>query len=284
LEYKEFGKSKFKVSAIGMGTYYDVMSIIGSKTVRYYRGKGEKTAALRKGIEMGINLIDTAEIYCTEDLVGDAVKNFKRDELFIATKVWPSHLRYDDLLAAADRSLKKLRCSYIDLYQIHWPSSRVPITETMKAMEKLIDEGKVRYVGVSNFSLPQMIEAQEALSKYDLVSSQVEYNLLVRDVEKGLLQYCNNNDIAILAYRPIAHGALSKPRGSLRKEMEAISKEHGGKSPAQIALNWLLSRSRMIFPIPRASKPARVIENVGGVGWTLSQEEVLRLMEAVNKV
>lgn len=209
-----------------MGTYYDALSVIVAR-FGLLRNKGLKISALRGGIELGINLIDTAEIYGTVGLVAEAIRGFERDDLFIATKVWPSHLRYEALLKAAEGSIKRLQCSYIDLYQIHWPNPKVPIEETMRAMSKLVDEGKVRYIGVSNFSLEQMTRAQGALSKYELVSNQVEYNLLTRRIEGALLPYCEKDNIAILAYRPLAHGALSNPKGNLRKVMGQIGQRHG---------------------------------------------------------
>lgn len=282
MEYREFGRAGIKVSAIGMGTYYDPSYIASALMFHHYSGRDRKIAALRKGIELGINLIDTAEIYQTEPLVAEAIKGYKRDELFIATKVSPNHLRYDSVLKAAQKSLERLRCSYIDLYQIHWPNRRVPIRETMKAMEKLVGDGKVRYLGVSNFSLAQMMEAEEALSKNRIVSNQVEYSLKVRGVEQDLLLYCRQNGVAILAYRPLAHGALTKPDSRARAVMEEASKKHGGRTPAQIALNWLLSRDRVIFPIPRASRLKRVIEDSGSVGWNLDAEDMRELEEAVS--
>ncbi|MEM2905864.1 MAG: aldo/keto reductase [Candidatus Bathyarchaeia archaeon] len=277
MEYRQFGRAKVKVSAIGMGTYYDVISIATSRLFGLQRGREEKVAALRKGIELGINLIDTAEIYGTEPLVAEAVKGYKRDEFFIATKVSPNHLRYDDVLKAAQGSLQKLQSGYIDLYQVHWPNRRVPIEETMRAMEKLVDDGKIRYLGVSNFSLSQMRDAEEALSKHELASNQVEYSLKARDVEADLLPYCERSGVAILAYRPVAHGALANPSGRLREVMDDISREHGGKTPAQIALNWLLNKGKVVFPIPRASRPERVMENAGAVDWSLNVEDVRRL-------
>jgi diketogulonate reductase-like aldo/keto reductase len=291
LEYREFGKTGFKVSSIGMGTYYNesykVLSPIfhgslhekqdalrkGWQLIRqhdslrnkshlwngwhYFRnhgGRHEKIAALKRGLELGINLIDTAEIYETEDTVAEAIEGQRRDDLFIATKVTQNHLRYDEVLKAAEKSLKKLRISYIDLYMIHWPNLRVPIKDTMKAMEKLVKDGKVRFIGVSNFSLEQMKIAQEALANNKLVSNQVEYNLKDRKIEKRLLPYCEKNHVAIMAYSPIAGGALANPGKTLKAIMEEISRNHCGKTPAQIALNWLITKSKVIFPIPRASK------------------------------
>jgi diketogulonate reductase-like aldo/keto reductase len=170
-----------------MGTYYDASWIAASRLSGHQQGREDKIAALRSGIELGINLTDTAEIYETELLVAEAIKGYRRDALFIATKVWSTHLKYDQVLKAAQRSLERLQCSYIDLYQIHWPNPLVSIKETMKAMETLVDDGKVRYIGVSNYSLSQTKQAEEALSEYELISKQVEYSLKVREIEADLL-------------------------------------------------------------------------------------------------
>jgi diketogulonate reductase-like aldo/keto reductase len=232
MDYREFGRAKVKVSAIGMGTYYDAPWIAASRLSGYRQGREDKIAALRSGIELGINLIDTAEIYETEPLVAEAIKGYRRHALFIATKVWPMHLKYDQVLKAAQRSLERLQYSYIDLYQIHWPNPLVPIKENMGAMEKLVDDGKVRYIGVSNFSLSQTKEAEDALSKYELVSNQVEYSLKVREIEADLLPYCDKNGIIILAYRPLAHGALANPSGKLKAVIDEISQNDGGKIAA----------------------------------------------------
>jgi len=281
MEYREFGRSKVKVSAVGMGTYYGFLSIVSSKIFGYQRSREDKVSALKKGLELGINLIDTAEIYCTEPLVGEAIRDFSRDDLFIATKVLPYHLRYDQVLKAAERSLRRLKTSYIDLYQIHFPNSRVPIKETMSAMEKLVEKGMVRYIGLSNFSLEQTKEAEQALSRYELASCQIEYSLKKRDAESDLLSYCFQNDIAVLSYRPLARGLLADPPGHLKETICRISGKYGGKTPAQIALNWLLAKNKLIFPIPRASKPERVIEDVGATGWSLSPEDTSDLEKSV---
>jgi diketogulonate reductase-like aldo/keto reductase len=280
MEYREFGWTGVKVSSVGMGTYFDPLYIAVALLFRYQAGRDKKLAALKKGLELGMNLIDTAEIYQTEDIVGEAIEGRERDDLFIATKVFGIHLRFNSVLKAAENSLKRLRCSYIDLYQIHWPNRRVPIEETMKAMEKLVDDGKVRYVGVSNFSLEQMKKAEETLSKNRLASNQVEYSLMFRGIEKDLLPYCEKKGIAVLPYRPIAHGALAHPDEKLRAVMDEISQKHGGKTPAQIALNWLMSKSSVIFPIPRASRPERAVENAGSLGWSLDAEDMRELEQA----
>ncbi len=266
-----------KVSSIGMGTYYDTPWIMGSHLFKQRQDREDKVAALKRGIDLGINLIDTAEMYNTEPLVAEAIQGYDRDTLFVATKIWITHLKYDQVLKAVQRSLAKLQCSYIDLCQIHWPNPMVPVKETLKAMEKLVDEGKVRYIGVSNFSLSRMSEVQEALSKYELASNQMEYSLKVKTIEADLLPYCERNGVAVLAYRPIAHGALANPTGKLGTIIDEISAKHNGKTPAQIALNWLVNKSKVVFPIPRASQPQRVMENANALGWSLDQEDFVKL-------
>ena len=282
MEYREFGWTRAKVSSIGMGTYYDASYIVTSLLFHRQMGKEEKVAALKRGLDLGINLIDTAEIYQSEGIVADAIERHDRDDLFVATKVFWTHLRYKSVLKAAANSLKRLKCSYIDLYQIHFPNSMVPIGETMKAMEKLVEDGKVRYLGVSNFSLEQMEKAEGALSKNKIASNQVEYNLKARGIEKDLLSYCEQKSIVILPYRPIAHGSLADPQGELKIVMDIISRKHNGKTPAQLALNWLMTKSKLTFPIPRASRPERVDENVGSLGWSLDGEDTRKLEEAAD--
>src|SRR5215475_302401 len=159
IELKQLGNTGVMVPEVGLGAWK-------------YRGGVEP---LRRGIELGAFLIDTAEVYGTEDAVGQAVKGI-RDRVFIATKVSGGHLGYDDVLRAAEASLRELATDYIDLYQIHWPNSYVPIKETMRAMETLIDRGIVRYIGVRNFSVGQLRAAQASMSKYPIVSNQVLYN------------------------------------------------------------------------------------------------------------
>lgn len=158
----------------------------------------------------------------------------------------------------------------------------MPIEETMRAMDRLVDEGKIRFIGVSNFSLSQMKKAEEALSKHELVSNQVEYNLLARNIEDDLLPYCEKNNIVILPYRPLAHGVLANPSEKIKAVMIEISKKYDGKTPAQISLNWLISKGKYIFPIPRAPKPSRIEENIGAIGWKLDKNDIAQLEAAAN--
>lgn len=281
MEYRDFGWTGVKVSTMGMGTYFDPAFIITARLFRHQGGRAQKVAALQAGLDRGITLIDTAEIYQTEDIVADAIAGRRREDLFIMTKVFRHHMRSHQVLKAAENSVARLRCAYIDLYQIHWPNPRVPIDETMKAMKQLVADGTIRFVGVSNFSLDLMQQAEAALAPIPLAANQVEYNLMARQIEADLLPYCEAKRIAVLPYRPLAHGALAAPSARLKAVMDGIAQKHGKKTPAQIAVNWLLTKSPVIFPIPRASRPERVIENVGAVGWSLDADDMRALENAV---
>jgi len=208
MKFKTLGNTGVMVSEIGLGTWN-------------YKGGVEP---LRKGIELGATLIDTAEGYYTEDIVGQAIKGI-RDRVFTATKVSGRHLDYDGVLRAAEGSLMQLETDYIDLYQIHWPNPRFPIKGTMRAMEKLADDGVVKYIGVSNFTLEEMQEAQAYLSNHQIVSNQVLYNLNSREIEYDLLPYCEENKITIMAYTPLDDGNLTAKSGFLRRGKTKVLEE-----------------------------------------------------------
>ena len=281
MELKPLGNTGVMVPEIGLGTW------------KYTGGD----APLRRGIELGAFLIDTAEMYRTEDAVGRAVRGM-RDRVFIATKVLGRHLRYDEVLRAAEQSLRLLDIDRIDLYQVHWPNSRVPIEETMRAMQHLVDRGLVRYVGVSNFSVQQLAGAQAAMPHHPVVSNQVLYNLQRRSIEKDLLPYCQRNDVTVLAYTPLADGDLApasaNPSGKASGLRRAAGRLTGrsrqldslcsvarecGKTPAQVALNWCVSRPNVIA-IPKSNSVARTEENCGASGWRLTPAQLEQLDRA----
>jgi diketogulonate reductase-like aldo/keto reductase len=264
MELKELGDTGVKVPAIGLGTWQ-------------YRDGLEP---LRKGIEQGASLIDTAEMYGTEGIVGDAVEGL-RDQVFIATKVSGNHLRYDEVLRAAEGSLRRIGIDCIDLYQIHWPDPRVHIKETMRAMETLVDMGKVRFIGVSNFYLKDLQESQASLSKHKIVSNQVQYSLFQRGIEDALLPYCRKHYITVIAHTPLAEGALTaRPLFKRRQATGLLQKvaRECGKTMAQVALNWCIAKENVIA-IPKSDKVERVLENCQAAGWRLSTEQ----MEALNR-
>ena len=262
---KEFAKTGRMVSEIGMGTYYDPMWIAAA-SFGWRRGTAAKIDAVNAGLDSGITLVDTAEIYRSEPLVARAMAGRKREEILLATKVWPNHLHRDALLKAFNHSLNRLGTPYIDLYQVHWPNPRVPIKETMSAMEELVGQGKLRHIGVSNFNLKQLQEAQGALSKSELSSIQVDYSLIHRVPEEELLPYCDREKIALLAYYPLGHGKLPPDQ-----RLEPLASGHG-KARAQVALQWLAGKPN-VFPIPRASTPNHVQENDKASDWELSDQE-----------
>ncbi|MDH5754135.1 MAG: aldo/keto reductase [Candidatus Bathyarchaeota archaeon] len=264
------------ISVLGIGTW----KMGGGLTVDTAHDK-ECILAIKTAVRLEMTHIDTAELYGNghaEELVGEAIQEFEREELFIATKVKQENLRYDDLISAAKRSLKRLRTSYIDLYLIHGPNPYIPIEETMKAMDYLVESKLTRFIGVSNFSVEQIEEAQKH-AKNKIVANQIEYNLLTRNqgqftnsMESKIIPYCQKNDVMIIAYRPIAKGELAKPGIKLLDELA----EKYGKTQAQIAINWLSSKPNIVT-IPKAVKVEHIKENLGAIGWRLSEEDMRRL-------
>ena len=248
-----------------MGTYYDPLWIM-TGFLGWKRGSAAKIEAIKSGLDSGIVLVDTAEIYRSEPLVARALETKKRDEVFLATKVWPNHLRRDALIRAFESSLRRLGTRYIDQYQVHWPNPGVPIEETMSAMQELVAAGKLMYIGVSNFSLKQLQDAQAALPKSELSSVQLEYSLIHRNVEKDVLPYCDRERIALLAYYPLGHGRLPS-----NQRLQRIGASDG-KTASQVALQWLAGKTN-VFPIPRASRLTHVAEDAGASDWTLADHE-----------
>ncbi len=295
MEYKKIGKSDLKASSLGLGAAFRSGITKDSPQV------------IRRALDLGINLIDVAEIYHrgrSEEIVGESIRD-RRDEVIIKTKVARDHLKYDEVLKAADGSLKRLGVDVIDLYLVHHPNPSVPIKETMRAMERLIDEGKVRYIGVSNFNVSLVEEAQESLSKHEIVANEVKYNLIEREIEEALLPYCKKENISIIAYSPLARGLLTgkfsrdsiperhwRRRDPLFQEpnfsralelinvLQRIARAHD-KTPGQVALNWLASKPEVI-PIFGASNISQVEENCGAIGWRMSDED-LRMIEMAYK-
>ena len=259
MELLELGTTGVMVPEVGLGTW------------KYHGGDGP----LRRGIELGAFLIDAAEMYRNEESVGQAIKGL-RDKVFLATKVLGSNLRYDQVLKAAEASLRKLGVDQIDLYQIHWPNSRVPIEETMKAMAALVDSGSVKFVGVSNFSKRELQAAQAAMPNVPIVSNQVLYNLKRREIERDLLPYCQDNGITVIAYTPLADGSLAaKPRLRSDQRVQVLEQiaAQVEKTMAQVALNWCLSRPNVMV-IPKTNSVERTEENCGASGWRLSPEQI----------
>ena len=240
---------------------------VGIGTWGYHAGPGP----LRKGLEAGALFIDTAESYGTETDVGQALRGM-RDRVFIATKVSPQHFHADDLRRSVDASLQRMDIDVVDLLQLHKPNPSIPIEETMGAVAGLIDSGKVRFAGVSNFSVPQLQAAQQALGKYPIVSNQLRYNLIDRTIEQELLPYCRANSVTVIAYCPLARGfdriRDCDPTGVIDELARMIN-----KSPAQVVINWCLCHEGVVA-IPKGNSTEHILDNCGASDWRLSAEHL----------
>lgn len=231
-------------------------------------------AAIRAALDKGITHIDTAELYGhghAEELLGKALDGYDRTKVFIATKVSPEHQSYDNLLRSFEASLRRIGTSYLDLYLLHqYPSRGISIAETMRAMDMLVEEGLVKNIGVCNLTVTRFEEAQR-YTKHKLVCNQVHYNVQFREVEdKGILSFCQEHDIMLVAWRPLQKGALI---GS--PLLIELAKKYS-KTPSQIALNWLISQQNVVT-ISKTSSIAHLEENLGAIGWALEASDIERI-------
>ena len=289
-----------EVSRIGLGAWQ-----FGTERWGYGSDftREDAIAAIHASLEAGVNWIDTAEVYGdgeSERIIAEALGDRIRD-MVIATKVAGSHLRYGDVLKAAEGSLRRLRRDWIDLYQLHWPNSYVPLEETLKALEELLTSGKIRYVGVSNFP-PELTEPLRQALGDRLVSNQVRYSLADRSIEKHILPYARRHGIAIIAFSPLGQGLLtgkytrdSLPEDPIRGdhplfrspnvdrvfEVVAVLQELARKyerTPAQIALRWLIQQDGVVA-IPGAKNAEQARDNAAAMDFSLTPEDWARLSE-----
>jgi len=248
--YRKIGEEL--VSAVGFGTGfhspkegdYDLL---------------EKT--IRSAMATGVNFIDTAPVYgdgISEIMLGKIFKEINRSNVFLASKVSPEDTTFSGVIKSVESSLRRLNTDWLDLCQIHWPSTKVSIEETMSAMEKLVEDGKIRNIGVSNFSLNEAKGALSSLNNNSLASIQSEYNFFERSVEGDVLPFCKQNNVKLIAYSPLAQGNLAN--GDEQKGFLGRLAEKYNSTPGQIVLRWLISNPNVIV-IPNTSKPHRAIEN-----------------------
>ncbi|MBI2051709.1 aldo/keto reductase [Candidatus Roizmanbacteria bacterium] len=263
-------KSGFEMPVFGLGTWQ-----MGGRFDRDPSHDEGDVFAIEFALDNGITHIDTAEVYAAghaEELVGEAIKGYDRKKLFLVSKVDDEHLRYDDVLRACRESLERLQTDYLDLYLIHAPNPRIPLSETMSALDRLKDEGLIKNIGVSNFSKERCREAQSH-TKNKIVANQVHYNLIYREPEaSSLLEYCQREDVMLVAWRPVEQGVLAEDLDSLIEEMCEKYK----KTPAQIAINWLISQENVVT-LAKSSNIGHLKENVGAVGWVMEEGDVERL-------
>ncbi|MDW6025824.1 aldo/keto reductase [Mesorhizobium sp. BAC0120] len=250
------------VPVLGQGTWY-----MGEDSSRH----GEEVAALRLGIDLGMTLIDTAEMYASggaERVVADAVAG-RRDEVFIVSKVLPSNASRHGVESACERSLVRLKTDVIDLYLLHWRGS-VALSETVEAFEALKAAGKIRHWGVSNFDTDDMEELLALPAGSAVQTNQVLYNLGRRGIEHDLIPWCRTRRIPIMAYSPVEQGSLATS-----SRLADVARRHGA-SPAQIALAWTM-RHDGVIAIPKASRPEHVRDNRAALDIDLTAEDLTEL-------
>lgn len=236
----------------------------------------EVVHVIQTAIDLGYTHIDTAEMYAsghTEELVGLAIQDFERTQLQICTKVWHSNLRYHDVLIAFQESLKRLKTDYIDFYAIHLPSAHIPLAETFRALNELVDRGLVRHLAVSNFSVEQLKEA-ERYAKTPIRISQAPFSLYNRKhLKAGLLDYCQEKGILLGAYSPFERGEIFG-----NPVLTRIAQAHGA-SPAQVALAWILQKPNTVV-YTMSTDQAHLKENLDALELELTDEDIRLLDEA----
>jgi diketogulonate reductase-like aldo/keto reductase len=238
------------------------------------RHRKDEVAALRVGFDLGMTLVDTAEMYAdggAEALVGEAIAG-RRDELFLISKVLPENATRPGTLAACEHSLQRLGTDRLDLYLLHWRGN-VPLEETLDAFAALVDAGKIRYWGVSNFDVVDMIELRGLADGRNAATDQVLYNLTQRGIEYDLMPWCRNRNVPIMAYSPIEQGRLLD-----HEELKDVAVRHNAQ-PAQVALAWLL-RQDGVVAIPKAANVAHVRENHAARALYLTREDLAALDRA----
>lgn len=259
-----------RIPKIGFGTW-----TIGGDIAIDHSKDARSLSALHSALELGYTHFDTAEYYAAghaEELLGQVIRSsgIQREALFIGSKVSPGHLDFDNILRSCENSLRRLQMEYLDLYLIHWPAMHMDLAETFRALNRLVKEGRVKYLGVSNFNL-KLLQNSVALSETPLMTNQVSYSLPDRTcVKNGVLAYCQENDILLTAYSPLKRRFIKS-----NMPLKALAKAHA-VSPQQIALAWLVRQPRVIT-IPMSFNPQHQAENLAALDLDFSEAELAQL-------
>lgn len=268
----------FEIPVLGLGTY----SMGGGIERDQANDDKRDIAAIKAAINLGVKHIDTAELYAegyAEVLVGQAIKDFDRSKLFLASKVQKTHLNSKDIKIAVKNSLKRLGTDYLDLYFLHRYPSQDNLEECLRAMNELIEEGLIKNIGICNFNLEHTKRAC-AQSKHPIVATQVHYNLQFREPEiSGLLDFCQKNDIFLIAWRPVNQGMHNKTGIDLTKSEVPIVNEmckKYQKTSSQIAINWLISQDAVVSVV-KTSNTEHLHDDLGSVDWNMAKEDIERL-------
>jgi diketogulonate reductase-like aldo/keto reductase len=268
MEYRPFGSTRREVPVIGQGTWY-----IESAQ------RASAVAALRRGLDLGMTHIDTAEMYgagVAEEVVAEAIGG-RRDEVFVISKVLPQKASRRGTIVACERSLARLRTNRLDCYLLHWRGQH-PLEDTIEAFEDLQRTGKILSWGVSNFDLSDLEEANEIAGEGRMACNQVLYHLQERAIEHAVMPWCERHGVAVVAYSPFGHGTFPSPRTAGGRVLQQIADAHNA-APRQVALQFLVHRSST-FAIPKASRREHAEENAGAGDLRLTQAEVVLIDEA----
>lgn len=260
-----FGPTGRTVAAIGQGTWYIDAG-----------HRAQAIDALRRGLDLGMNHIDTAEMYgdgAAERVVGEALCG-RRDEVFLVSKVLPQHASRRGTRSACERSLKALGTDHLDCYLLHWRGGH-PLEETFATFEELLRDGKILSYGVSNFDAPDLEEALAVAGPGRLACNQVLYHLKERAIEHAVIPWCGQHEVAVVAYSPFGHDDFPGPDSAEGRVLAGIAEAHGA-TPRQVALAFL-TRQPGVFAIPKASSAAHAQDNAGAGELALSEEELARI-------
>jgi diketogulonate reductase-like aldo/keto reductase len=267
VERRRFGNAALDVAVIGQGTWNIEKD-----------PRASAVAALRRGLDLGMTHIDTAEMYgagIAEKVVAEAIAG-RRDEVFLVSKVPPQNASRRATITACERSLTRLKTDRLDCYLLHWPGEH-PLEDTLDAFEQLRRDGRIRMWGVSNFDVAEL-EAAWKIAGARLSCNQVLYHLQERAIEHAIIPWCEQHGVAVVAYSPFGSGAFPGPRTKGGRVLQLIAEAHGA-TPRQVALAFLI-QSPSAFTIPKAGRPAHVEENAGAAGLRLSAAEISRLERA----
>jgi len=266
MRHQPFGSRGREVSVIGQGTWY------------IDRGDRQSAvAALRRGIDLGMTHIDTAEMYGdAEPLVAEAIAG-RRDEIFLVSKVLPGNASRRGAIAACERSLARLKTDRLDCYLLHWRGA-YPLAETVAAFEQLVSVGKIRGWGVSNFDVDDLDEMLAVAGQGRIACNQVLYHLRERAIEHAVLPWCEQHGVAVVAYSPFGHHDFPQPGSKAGKVLQTIAEAHGA-SPRQVALAFL-TRAPAVFAIPKASTSEHAADNAASGELVLGRDEIAALDNA----
>jgi diketogulonate reductase-like aldo/keto reductase len=266
MRLQPFGSGGREVSVIGQGTWY------------IDRGdRKSAVAALRRGIDLGMTHIDTAEMYGdAEPVVAEAIAG-RRDEIFLVSKVLPSNASRRGTIAACERSLARLKTDRLDCYLLHWRGA-YPLAETVAAFEELVGAGKIRGWGVSNFDAGDLGEMLAVAGQGKIACNQVLYHLAERAIEHAVIPWCEQHGVAVVAYSPFGHNDFPQPGSKAGRVLQAIAEAYG-VSPRQVALAFL-TRAPSVFAIPKASTPEHAADNAAAGKLVLGRDEIAALDNA----